>query len=400
MQIAVFYFLLFLAQGIIIPYLPPYFCALGFSGEQVSTVTALAPLLMIFALPCWGYVADHTGRPALVLKLAAAGAALAFLPLLSLTSFTAVAAVFALYALSAPAVQSLTDTIALAEAKRLGTHYGRLRLWGSVGFIISSLGFSHLLGAGLDRKYTVVFAAGVLVIYAAFAQLLRPVQVAGPRQAPRLTDVRSLLAQPALLAFLAAGMIHWTAMQCYYFSFAIHLDNLGVSPQYIGWGLTLGVCAEITVMWTFRALLRRLPLFALLTLAFLGTSLRWYVVSTASSGPVLAAVQLFHGLSFGAFYVGSLGYLEQTVPERQRATGWALFMSAVFGCGGILGNKLSGYMLDHGGAAAGFRVSSRLELLAPLPLLLAFWLQRLATGGAPLSADSGTTPPEPVAERM
>ncbi|MGD0089493.1 MAG: MFS transporter [Planctomycetota bacterium] len=378
MQIAVFYFLLFLAQGILIPYLPPYFYSLRFSGAQVSTVTALLPLLTIFVLPCWGYMADRTGRPASVLKLAAAGAALAFLPLLGLTGFTAVAAVYALYALSAPAVQSLTDTLALSEAQRLGTHYGRLRLWGSVGFILSSLGFAYLLRAGLDRKYTVVFAAGALVLYAVFAQFLRPVQVAGPRQAPRLADVRSLLAQPRLLAFLGAGLIHWTAMQSYYFSFAIHLDKLGVPPQYVGWGLTLGVCAEISVMWTFRALLRRLPLFALLTLAFVGTSLRWYVVSTASSGPVLAVTQLFHGLSFGAFYVGSLGYLEQTVPERQRATGWALFSSVVFGCGGILGNKLFGYMLDHGGAAAGFRVSCVLELLAPLPLWLAFWLQRLA----------------------
>lgn len=379
MQIAVFYFLLFLAQGVIIPYLPPYFSALGFSGEQLSTVSALVPLLMIVAPPCWGFMADHTGRPAMVLKLVAAGAALSFLPMLHVTSFAAVAAVFALYAVFATAVQSLTDTIAVAEAKRLGTHYGRLRLWGSIGFIVSSLGFSQLLGAGLPRHYTVVFAAGALVLYGVFAQLLRPAPVSDTRQTPTLADVRRLLAQPALLAFLAAATIHWTAMQSYYFLYAIHLDRLHIPPQYVGWGLTLGVCAEITVMWTFRSLLRRLPLFALLTIAFLGSSLRWHVVSIAVSGTVLALVQVFHGLSFGVFYVGSLGHLEQAVPERQRATGWALFVSVVFGVGGILGNKLSGYMLDHGGAAAGFHVSSLLELLAPLPLLLAFWLQRAAS---------------------
>jgi PPP family 3-phenylpropionic acid transporter len=383
MQIAVFYFLLFLAQGIIIPYLPPYFCALGFSGEQLSTIAALAPLLMIVAPPCWGFMADHTGKPAMVLKLVAAGAALAFMPMLRAKSFYAVAVAFAVYAVFATAVQSLTDTIAVAEAKRLGTHYGRLRLWGSIGFIVSSLGFSQLLGAGLPRHYTVTFAAGALLLYAAFAQSLRPAEAPSAPRTPALADIRRLLAQPPLLAFLMAATIHWTAMQSYYFLYAIHLERLHVAPQYIGWGLTLGVCAEITVMWKFRSLLRRVPLFALLTIAFLGSSLRWYVVSIAVSGPVLAFVQVFHGLSFGVFYVGSLGHLDQAVPEQQRATGWALFVSVVFGVGGILGNKLSGYMLDHGGAAAGFQVSSMLELLAPLPLLLAFWLQRAAPAPEP-----------------
>ncbi|HEY3323275.1 MAG TPA: MFS transporter [Planctomycetota bacterium] len=378
MQIAFFYFLLFLAQGIIIPYLPRYFYALGFSGKQVGTILALLPLLAIFGPPCWGFVADRTGRPARVLKLISAGAALMFLPMLKVTSFWAVAAVFILYSLFAPAVQSLTDSIAVSEAKRLGTHYGRLRLWGSIGFIVSALGYPYLLEAGLSLNWTVVFAAGALGLYALASHLVPSTAgraSSGTQAHATLRDARDLLAQPALLAFLLAAMTHWTAMQCYYQLYALHLDKLGIPARFIGWGLTLGVCTEITVMFTFRSLLKRLPLFLLLCIAFLGSSLRWYLVSRLSTGPALAAVQMFHGLSFGIFYVGSLGHLEQAVPERLRATGWALFTAVVFGCGGILGNKLMGAAYDVAGASAGFQVSAMLELLAPLPLIV-LWLRR------------------------
>ena len=81
MRIALFYFVLFTSVGIILPYLPPYFRSLGFSGKEIALAVSLQPLLMIVVPPLWGYLADRTSRPVLLLRIATAGAALAFVPM-------------------------------------------------------------------------------------------------------------------------------------------------------------------------------------------------------------------------------------------------------------------------------------------------------------------------------
>src|SRR5437868_2577308 len=99
MGIAVYFFLLFFAQGILQPYLPPYYKSLGFSGKEIALIASLGQFATIFGPPFWGFQADRAGNPVWFLRLLSIAAALAFLPMLWATGFVAVAVVMGVYAL-------------------------------------------------------------------------------------------------------------------------------------------------------------------------------------------------------------------------------------------------------------------------------------------------------------
>jgi MFS transporter, PPP family, 3-phenylpropionic acid transporter len=364
-----FYVLYFAAVGIMVPYLPPYLRSLGLSGAEIGALMSIGPLLMMVVPPVWGYVADRSQRTTALLKLAALGAGLAFTPLVGVTAFWSIAAILVAHALFFTPITALADTVAIAEARRLGTEYARLRLWGSVGFIVSSFGFALYLERD-GAPATAVYAVAAFLLCAATVSLaLRPVPAkASP---PSLRAAARLVTDPRLVAFYLACALHWASAAPYHILFAVHLEDLNVLPRFVGIGLALAVAAEVCVMWAFVPIRRRVPLFGLLAVAFAATSLRWLLTALATTGAVLAAVQLLHGLTFGVFYVASIAHLERAVPGGLLGTGRALFSAIAMGLGGAAGNALAGTLYDAGGAPLAFLAAAGLSLLAPLLLALA-----------------------------
>ncbi len=362
MPIAVFYIFYFSAVGVLIPYLPPYFRSLGLSGAEIGALTSIAPLLMVFVPPVWGYLADRTRRTALLLKLATLGAGLAFTPLVGVTAFWAIAAILVLHALFFTPITTLADTVAVAEARRRGTEFARLRLWGSLGFIVSTFLFSLHLEAGGEPGHA-VYAIAALLLFAALASLSVP---AAPRagRPPSLRAAARLVADPRLFFFLIAGALHWASAAPYHILFAVHLEDLGVLPRYVGIGLAIAVTAEVVTMWAFPAIRRRFSLPLLLGVAFVATAARWGITAVATTGLALAAAQVLHAFTFGLFYVASIATLEREVPGELAGTGRALFSAVALGVGGAGGNALAGGLYDQGGGELAFLVGAVLSLTA------------------------------------
>lgn len=370
MRVALFYFALYASVGIMLPYLPPYFRSLGFSGKEIAAAASLQPLLMIVVPPVWGYLADRSRRPVTMLRIACTGAALAFVPMLFASRFVSVVACLAIFSLFSTTISSLADSVAVVEARRIGTDYARLRLWGSVGFVFASWSFGAWLSWGGSASDAVWAALIAMTGYAVASRFLRPGE-SSPLAVPSLREVGGLLRDPGLVLFLLAGMIQWAALAPYHLLFAMYLRDLGASPVSIGGGFAFAVTAEVLVMWRFRSLLQRLPLAPVLLLAFCVGIVRWILTGFAPNGTTVAAIQVLHGLTYGGFYVGSIAWLERVVPARMRATGRALFASVVFGLGGILGNSLAGALYDVGGGKLAFFGAAALNVLAPLFFLAA-----------------------------
>ena len=383
MRLPLFYFLLYSATGITIGYLPPWYQSLGLGGAEIALATSIQPLFLIAIPPIWGYLADRTQRPVALLRLACCGSALAFAFLAGATGFAAIAAILVVYSLFATANSSLSDSVAVVEAKARGTEYARIRLWGSVGYVVSAWSFGAWLSSRGEARDAVVVAAGLMAAYAASTFLLRdhsaqpiaaPTGDAAGRvtrsAAPDLRAAAGLLRRPALLVFFAAATLHWMSLAPYHVFFAIHLRDLGAPPSLAGTGFAVAVLAEVFVMWRFRDLASRVPPAALLSLAFGSGVLRWLVSGTASSGIAVVAVQVLHGLGFGAFLAASIAWLEEHVPGHLRATGRALFSAIVYGVGGVAGNLRAGVLYDAGGGRLAFLAAALLDL-APALLILA-----------------------------
>ena len=217
-MIEVFYFFYFQAVAINMAFMPAYLRGLGLSGREISTVFAISPLLALAVPLAWATLADRTRRHDRVLRMVVGGACLGFVPLLFARSFGPILIGWITYAVFSVSVGGLADALAVARV-RAGAIYGRLRLWGSVGFVVAAVAFGRVLWARHGSREAgadwLVPVAMWLALVAAFIAAL-PLRGTGEGSArPRAADVRALVAEPRLLLLLLAAALHWICLTPY-----------------------------------------------------------------------------------------------------------------------------------------------------------------------------------------
>jgi PPP family 3-phenylpropionic acid transporter len=390
-MIEVVYFFLFGVVAVGMAYMPAHLRVLGFSGAQISTALAIAPLMSLAVPLAWAWLADRTQRHGRVLRFIAFGAWLGFSPLVwahrraAAGSFALVLAGYVGYAVFFVGMGGLADALAVARV-RAGAVYGRIRLWGSLGWIITAVSVGALLGTSAQKL------RGLLVPGAMWAALggaaLASWQVGGTGERavrPRLGDVRTLLAEPGLRLLLIAGALHWACMAPYNVFFGVFLRDLGLPP--VSWGLaySVGVTAEMLVLLYFHHLHARVSLDALLAAAFVASSLRWVGNAVLRAPTALIALQALHGMTFGMFWSAGIALVAASVPPKLRATGQALLVMAI-NVGGALGNLAVGRLYDTAGPSTLFAIAAVGELL---PLLVVLRARRLGVGAFVRTAARG-----------
>lgn len=360
-----YYLALYGATGLLMPYLPVHFLALGFSGAQVAALSSVAPAAMVVVPPLWGYLADRTGRGATLLVVATGGWALALALQLGARSFSAALGAMVVQALFGPSLSSLIDAQAVGAAQRAGVAYARVRLWGSVGFIVTSLAFGQALARGVAPSWVVPAGLTVaLVATGMAAALARGAGGTAGARPPSPREAAALLRRGGLALFLGAAALHWASFAPYTMFLAPHLERVTGSKGYVGPSLAVAVGAEVLGMRYFAQLQRRASPLGLLALCFAVNAARWWAMTWLEGGTALVVLQALHGLGFGVFFVASVAYLEQEIPASLRSTGRALFGAVAFGAGGAVGNQIAGWRFDHGGTGKAFGASVLLELAA------------------------------------
>ena len=349
-------------------FLPAYLRELGLSGREISTVFAVPPLLAMVVPLAWATLADRTHRHARVLRIVVGGAWLCFVPMLFARSFAAILASWALYAMFAVAVGGLADALAVARV-RAGAVYGRMRLWGSVGYVIAVVLVGALLSARGRPADRLVPLAMWLALGCAFAAALRLRGAGEPSTRPRAAEVKALLADPRLRVLLVIAALHWICLAPYNVYFGVFLHDLGLPP--LSWGLaySTGVVMEVFVLMTFHRLQVRFRLETLLAAAFAVSVVRWLAIAGLRAPGALIALQALHGMTFGMFWSAAIALIAATVPASLRATGQALLVISI-NLGGALGNAITGRIYDAYGSRLLFLLAA-IGQLAPLAVVLA-----------------------------
>jgi PPP family 3-phenylpropionic acid transporter len=348
-------------------FLPGYLRGLGLSGRDISTVFTVTPLLALVVPLAWAYLADRTQRHDRVLRVVVGGAFVGFIPMLFARGFNAVFAGWSLYAVFAVAVGGLADAFAVARVRE-GAIYGRVRLWGSVGYVVAALAVGALLSARGRATDRLVPFAMWLALGCAFVAALRLRGTGESSTRPRAADVRALLADPRLRLLLAIAALHWICLAPYNVYFGVFLRDLGLTP--LSWGLaySTGVVMEVIVLSTFHHLQVRYRLETLLAAAFAVSAARWLAIAAVQAPWALIALQALHGMTFGMFWSAAIALVAATVPASLRATGQALLVMAI-NLGGALGNAITGRIYDAHGSRLMFLLAAAGEL-APLAVVL------------------------------
>ncbi len=380
-------FTYFASVGLFNPYAPLWFKHLGFSTLAIGVLAALQSWTRVVAPYAWGWAADHSGRRTELLAVAAVMACVASAGLLLMRSYTGVAFFVLFLFLSNGGIVPLSEA-ALSHHLHTDTgldtgRYGRVRMWGSAGFMASVVVFGLLL-QGLDIG---VFPMLVTVMLGGlvFAVTRLPVVHDDPamKEAPA-GSVIDVLRDTRVRWFFAGVCLTVLSHTSLYAFFSLYLDHLGYGKAAVGLFWAVSVMAEIGFFMFQGRWFDRLPPEGWLLAAAGASVLRF--AGTAWLGQwaiALVLLQLLHALTFAAQHAACIATIHRYFPGRLRGRGQALYTTLGYGVSGVLGGLAGGALSDHYGLRTVFWAATAVALLATGAC---WWSWRLARRAAePLS---------------
>lgn len=349
-RLASFYFLFFAAVGGFMPYWALYLESLGLQPGTIGTLMALMMATRIVAPNLWGWLADRRGRRMGVIRGGAVAALATFAVVPFLRDTVSLALVIVLYSVFWTAVLPQFEAVTLSHLGAGAARYSRIRLWGSVGFVLASA----VIGRALDAGGAGVLPWLLLGLIAGVAAMSFAVTEPAPlRETSASVPARDDLPLGRMVCLLLACALMQASHGPYYVFFSIHLEGLGYSGGEIGTLWALAVVAEVALFAAMPRLLAFKAHGALFAGCFALTALRWLLLAMAPATlPVLVLVQLLHAVSFGAYHALAISLVHELFAGGRQGRGQALYSSLSFGAGGAAGSAAAGWIWSGAGPQA------------------------------------------------
>lgn len=328
-RLAGFYFAFLAVYGVQLPFWPVWLAAHGLDPTDIGIVVAVGVGARLVGNPLAAHVADRSGerrRPMLALALLGF-AAYALFALVD--GFWGILAVSIVSSLLFPPIMALGESLTMTGVGRFGLDYGRIRLWGSLSFILAAAASGHVLvDAPVDTILWMVLAA---VAATALACALVPdLRSDAAPVAAGLPLVRVLADRRLILMLAAAGLIQGSHAVYYAFG-TLHWQAAGMSDDIIGLLWAEGVVCEIGLFAAGAAVLRRISAPWLIAVAGVLAVLRWLVLGSTTALPAVIAVQALHAFSYGAAHLGAIHVIARAVAPALSATAQSLYAAVVMG---------------------------------------------------------------------
>lgn len=352
--IAGFYAIYFGAIGLFAPYFALYLKALGLAPSTLARVMALGPAMTLLSPPLFGLLADARHSRVWVLRACSLLTAIAFTGLLVSRGLVMLYATVAMFYMFRAPITSLVDAVALAVARREGTTYGAIRLWGSLGFVVTVQAGGFLLEASGSRS--VLTAGAICFGMTALLAWRMPAPAIAARPAV-LSSWRRLLAHRQMWIFVGTAALAQAANAAYDACYALHLAALGHAGAFIGLAWGLGTLGEVLLMWRSGGLFARFAPAVLLAWALGIAVVRWTLIAVLDAPWALLLVQPLHAFTFGLFYIASVTWVREHAGEEVPTAAQGLF-AAAGALGATLGTAGSGAIFASDGGRGVFLASA------------------------------------------
>jgi MFS transporter, PPP family, 3-phenylpropionic acid transporter len=364
---AAVWFCYFAAIGLFNPYAPLWFKDLGFSTLAIGAIASAQSWTRVVAPYAWGWLGDRRGRRTEGVRWAAFLSLLAALGLWLWPLPTLVTVFTVLLFLANGGVVPLSEAALAQHLQRGGeldlARYGRIRVWGSLGFVLSV----GAVGWGLERagiaSFPVFVVAGFGLLWLATLRLPPAPDAAASHAAG--PSALAVLRQPAVAWFFAGVFLTVMAHTALYAFLSLYLDELGYGKGVVGIAWAVAVVVEIVFFWTQGRFFHRLAPLVWLQWAAALSVLRF--VLTAAFGawlPVLLAAQLLHAITFAAQHAACIALIHRHFPGPLRGRGQALYSVLGYGCSGVIGGLAGGWLGSRYGFAAVFWAAAGVALLS------------------------------------
>lgn len=367
-----FYLFYYSIVGTFMPYWNLYLQDQGFNYKQIGILSSIAIITRFFAPLIWGWIADKSGKRMLLVRIATwMEACIWFAIFIIPNSFQSIALLMLVFSFFQNAILAQFEGVTLFWlGEKRAELYGKVRKWGSVGFIVGVFAIGALL------EIIPISMLPILLLSVSFLAFLWSFSIKEPEHAPssqkKLEPLLPILKKPMVAAFFGIEFILLFSQAPFYSFYSNFLKEIGFSTVQIGTLWATGVIAEIVMFAVAqKVFFIRFSWRTLVAACLILTSLRWLLVGMLNThfiGQLLA--QCLHAFSFGLFHLIAIKVIFQNFSAEQQGRGQALY-STMWGLGVASGSLLAGHYWQILSGATIFLCASVVVLLG---LILVVWL--------------------------
>ena len=346
-RLSLFFVVAFAFPSIQIPYWPIWLKDIGLSPSQIGFLLSCTYLVKTISNPTAGYIIDKYNNWRLLLFCLCFLGAITYSLYFTTENFWFLLAITLLNAALLSAVMSTSESLAVSMALAHRLNYGRIRLWGSISFVITTTITGRILGY---HPSSIVLILGLSVLTATtICCFVLPPPAARPTETTKAETSKppslwSLLRHPLFLLFLVAISFIQVSHILYYGFSSLHWQKAGLSDLTIGFLWSEGVICEIMILAFSHRLLKILTPLQLIMIGAAAGIIRWGVLGSTDSALALFLVQWMHGLTFSVTHLGTLFFIARVVPPtiaaRAQSLYFAIPLGLVQGSGMMIGGTL------------------------------------------------------------
>ncbi len=365
--LANFYFWYFAFVGVFGTYFALYLDSIGLMPAQIALLMSLQQFVRIVTPFLWGWLADRLRQRVPIIRLTLLAAVAAFSLLFVADGYLAMVGIFIAMFVFWSAALPLFEASVIAVTEGDSGRYARIRLWGSVGFIVAVLSagwaLDHIPLRGL------LWIVLVLLVIAAVAARALPEHRPAAHEDATHDSIWPILRRPAVLALFAACFLMMASQSAVFIFYSLYMAESGHSKSLIGVLWSVGVLAEITIFVLLPRINARFTPYQLFAFSYAMTAVRFLLVGwLPQSFAVQVLAQSLHAFTFGTWHAAAMAMLHQLFPGQFGTRGQALYTSFSFGVGGALGGVAAGFAWGAVGPAWTY---SLMSLLAAAGLVIA-----------------------------
>ena len=356
-----FYFIYYFFVGLFVPYWGLYLTFKSFTPIEIGFLLSFFQLSRIFAPNLWGWIADHTEKRSLWIRLTAFIGFVGFIGIFWADSFIEIFVIMMAMSVFTSSTLPLAESLTLSHLATTNGHYSKIRAWGSFGFIMAALSFGFILDSlGMHYLLIVLCITQFLIFIFSYGVPEKPYH----RKKLTQNSFIKILKKPEVFSLLLACALMVTSHGLLYNFYSIYMNDQGYSNSIIGFLWALGVICEIFIFFLMPKITRYLNFKQILLISLFIAVVRFYLIgSFADCLLIILIAQMMHAFTFGSFHVASIEMINQFFSGKNHDKGQALYNSITYGVGGALGGLGGGYVIQMYSASTAFTLSALFPLI-------------------------------------
>lgn len=346
-------------------FVPKYYGEIGLSDGWIGVMTSIPTIIAMVAAPLIAMLTDRVAKKKTLLLIMLALMTGMCLVIARMSSVLGLLLSVSIYTIFSTSAQPLGATIALEYTQEQNKDYGKVRLFGTVGYQVGALLVGYLLSERLDSLYPLMGAA---LLLACLTTLAMP-DIRGHQHKSEKVPLTKLFADKHIRWLYILLMFSTITSQFYYSFFSKYLGDLGMSNEAVSWITLLAVILEIPFLYYADKIGKRINIWNCLMLAMAINGVRWIMFAYCRNFWPILLCQIPGVTLMACFEFYPAVYLSRKVAPELSGASQNILSLASFGTGKIFGSLIGGQICNVIGIPAMFTVYGVMLLAG----LVVFW---------------------------